>query len=245
MANNVVEKVDGRALRWVKHRENRTQHFMEITCDVVRKYGYQVSMDQIAEHAKTSKSILYRYFPDKVSLQYEVGNYVVQKLVDSIKTEMKQYQSPREMVKAAIDVYLDFMESDLDLYIFVRIGDLEGEPGSSKILDFDEILLGATAEFEADAAADQVLENNVGSIADSRTDDETFVSSHVASIALVSVIRNIAETWLYSRRILDRPEDYPDYNFHPGDRKLAELSRAEVTNLIFDCVDKGIIPGLR
>lgn len=231
MANNVEEKVDGRALRWVKHRENRTQHFMEITCDVVRKHGYQVSMDQIAEHAKTSKSILYRYFPDKVSLQYEVGNYVVQKLVDSIKAEMKQYASPREMVKAAIDVYLDFMESDLDLYIFVRIGDLEGEPGSSKILDFDEILLGATTDFELDEAA-------------TSNDEDTFIFSHVASIALVSVIRNIAETWLYSRRILDRPNDYPDYDLHPGDRKIAELSRAEITDLIFECVDKGIISRL-
>ena len=139
--NGETDKVDGRALRWVKHREERTRKFIEITCEAVRKYSYQVSMDQIAEYAKTSKSILYRYFPDKLSLQYAVGSYVVGNLVQQIKEAMLRYENPAQMIKAAIEEYLDFMENNLDLYIFVRIGDLEGEPGSTKMLDFDEVIL--------------------------------------------------------------------------------------------------------
>ncbi|MFC5369622.1 TetR/AcrR family transcriptional regulator [Arcanobacterium bovis] len=248
-------KQDGRALRWVRHREERTRKFVEITCDVVRKYGYQVSMDQIAEYAKTSKSILYRYFPDKISLQYTVGSYIVGDLVDRIKTAMMEETSPECMIKSAIDVYLDFMLKDLDLYIFVRIGDLEGEPGTSKLLNFDEVFLstavGTAVDDQLDHAHGSRLDANIGAGSThyaAGTEGERrqkLVRSHIGSVALVSVIRSVAETWLFSKRILDRPEDYPDFVLDEADRLVAELSQDEIKDYIYACVEGGVLGNFR
>lgn len=248
-------KQDGRALRWVRHREERTRKFVEITCDVVRKYGYQVSMDQIADYAKTSKSILYRYFPDKVSLQYTVGSYIVGDLVGRIKSAMMEETSPECMIKSAIDVYLDFMLKDLDLYIFVRIGDLEGEPGTSKLLNFDEVFLSTAVGTAVDDQLDYVhgsrLDANVG---DGKVDfgegtegnrKQKLVRSHIGSVALVSVIRSVAETWLFSKRIVERPADYPGFELDEADRLVAELSQDEIKDYIYACVEGGVLGNFR
>lgn len=236
--NGETDKVDGRALRWVKHREERTRKFIEITCEAVRKYSYQVSMDQIAEYAKTSKSILYRYFPDKLSLQYAVGSYVVGNLVQQIKEAMLRYENPAQMIKAAIEEYLDFMENNLDLYIFVRIGDLEGEPGSTKMLDFDEVILRTALDahnIDVGKKADS-LDNNLNS-----EQISLLVRGHIGSVALVSMIRNVAEAWLFSRRVLERPQDYPNFELSVSDYYVAQLSRDEVIDHIFVWVQGGVL----
>ncbi len=225
---------DGRALRWVQHRQERTQDFIEVTCAAVRQFGYQVSMDQIAEYANTSKSILYRYFPDKLSLQYEVGTFIVGNLVEQIKLAMCEYDLPADMVKAAIEVYLDFMENDLDLYIFMRIGDLEGEPGSSKMLDFDEIFLGTALGVKKSADEES-----------SAVSDTRIVGSRIGSLALISIIRSVAEAWLFSRRILEKPEDYSGFTLDEGDRLVAQLSRGEITEYIFNCIEGQILTSFK
>ncbi|WP_124055378.1 TetR/AcrR family transcriptional regulator [Arcanobacterium ihumii] len=260
MSTNIrqaAEKQDGRALRWVRHREERTRKFVEITCDVVRKYGYQVSMDQIAEYAKTSKSILYRYFPDKVSLQYTVGAYIVGDLVEQIKAAMVEESSPEMMIKSAIDVYLDFMIRDLDLYIFVRIGDLEGEPGTSKLLNFDEVFLATAVGTAVDDQLDHVHGSRLGANVPEGAGKINFgageegdrmqklVRSHIGSVALVSVIRAVAESWLFSKRILDRPQDYPGFELDEADRLVAQMSRDEIKDYIYACVDGGLLGNFR
>ncbi|WP_052047099.1 TetR/AcrR family transcriptional regulator [Arcanobacterium sp. S3PF19] len=229
MAIKNAGKTDGRALRWVKHRETRMRKFTEDAIGAVRKYGYRISMSRIAEYSHTSKSILYRYFPDKTALQYEVGSRVISELVREIKTKMKDFSLPREKIYAAVNTFLDFIEGDPDLYIFVRIGDLAGEPGNVKLLEFDEILLEMVASAHGRSAADDTEFPG------------TLVTAHLSAAAMVSAVRSIAETWMFSRRVLERPEEYPDYELSAGDLAVAHLGREEIADFIFTFLNRGLV----
>ena len=76
-------------------------------------------MDEIAAEAGTSKTVVYRHFADRAELHVAVCNRVAQQLLPKLRARSRAAGHPREMVAAAIDTYLAFLEADPELYRFV------------------------------------------------------------------------------------------------------------------------------
>ena len=77
-------------------------------------------MDEIAAEAGTSKTVVYRHFADRAELYVAVCNRVASQLLPKLRgRDREQRAAPREMVAAAIDTYLAFLEADPELYRFV------------------------------------------------------------------------------------------------------------------------------
>lgn len=70
-------ETDGRAVRWQAHRTARHEELIKLARKAVHKLGPQVSMEDIASHAKTSKLVYYRYFGDKEGLRQALSAKVI------------------------------------------------------------------------------------------------------------------------------------------------------------------------
>ena len=110
---------DRRDSRWDDHRRARRQEIVDATIVAVGKHGAGVGMDEIAAEAGTSKTVVYRHFADRAELYLAVCNRVAAQLLPKLRAAIESNSRPREMVAAAIDTYLAFLEADPELYRFV------------------------------------------------------------------------------------------------------------------------------
>ena len=123
--------VDGRATRWAGHRQARHDDLVAQARRSVHHHGPDVSMEDIAAEAGTSKSLVYRYFADKTALQVEVARLVVREIEAALAEALAAQPSPREGLRAMVSVYLAMVESSPNVYAFVtRDGSVEHFVGS-------------------------------------------------------------------------------------------------------------------
>ncbi len=111
--------VDGRSARWDDHREARREELAHVARRLVHHRGPDVSMDEIAAAAGTSKSIVYRYFTDKSGLQLAVAEAVVHDIRDALAHAADAAVTPREALRGMVATYLEMIESSPNVYAFV------------------------------------------------------------------------------------------------------------------------------
>lgn len=111
-------RIDGRAARWTEHRVARRAELIDATVLAVKRYGTDVGMDQIASTARTSKPVIYRYFTDKNDLYRAVGERVIERVVDALRT-VPHDTDPQTLMRASIDAYLQLLDDNPELFRFV------------------------------------------------------------------------------------------------------------------------------
>jgi AcrR family transcriptional regulator len=114
-----VNRPDGRSRRWADHRERRRAELVEAVIEAIRELGPEPGIDAVAAHAGVSKPVLYRYFTDKSGLWLAVGRQAATAVVEAIAPAVAAVREDRDVVAAAIDAYLTFIEADPHVYRFV------------------------------------------------------------------------------------------------------------------------------
>lgn len=117
---------DGRARRWDGHRVERRRELARAARRAVHHHGAALSMDEIATHIGTSKSILYRYFTDKAGLQVAVGELVLEAVRDALADAGRGSGTPRQRLGAMVAAYLEIIDSSPNVYAFVTAAIGEG-----------------------------------------------------------------------------------------------------------------------
>lgn len=136
--------VDGRSTRWADHREARRAELVRVARRTVHHRGPDVSMEEIAAAAGTSKSIVYRYFTDKTGLQIAVAEVVVLQIRDALEDVLRVAPTPRDGLRAMVAVYLEMIEASPHVYAFVtRDGSVESGGPLGHFLDSVTALVAA------------------------------------------------------------------------------------------------------
>ena len=110
---------DRRDSRWDAHRRARREQLVQATIAAVGRHGAGVGMDEIAAEAGTSKTVVYRHFADRNELYVAVCTRVAEQLTRKLREAIGSSDHPREMVAAAVETYLHFLEADPEVYRFV------------------------------------------------------------------------------------------------------------------------------
>jgi len=194
------ESVDGRSTRWADHREARRAELVRTARRTVHHRGPDVSMEEIAIAAGTSKSIVYRYFTDKTGLQIAVAEAVVLQIQGALEGVLRVSPTPREGLRAMVAVYLEMIESSPNVYAFVtRNGSVESGGPLGHFLDSVTALVaapfarGLTEEHDGRARRPEAS-----------TADDAALAARVAlaeswAAGAVGFVRGAGEWWLAHR----------------------------------------------
>lgn len=178
---------DGRATRWADHRAARRTELVHAARRAVHRHGPDVSMEEIATTAGTSKSIVYRYFVDKPGLQRAVGEAVVAQMHTALDEAARAAGTPREALRAMIDIYLEMAEASPNVYWFVTRP--VSEDASGTLGTFLEQVAGLVAR----PFARVVAAEGAPALAD------------VWAAGAVGFVRGLGEWWLTHRGDADAP----------------------------------------
>ncbi|MFH5821772.1 TetR/AcrR family transcriptional regulator [Georgenia sp. AZ-5] len=182
------EEPDGRATRWEGHRTSRRAELVHAARHAVHRLGPDASMEEIAGEIGTSKSILYRYFTDKIGLQTAVGQAVLGRMREVLEEAAARVGGPREQISAMVSVYLEMVASSPHVYAFVT----RPEPATAGTLR------GFVAEVN-DLVAESLLPALRGAAEDAEdgeVDDDTLAVAQLWASGVVGLVRGAAERWV-------------------------------------------------
>ena len=100
-------------------RAERRFDLLDAAHRVIRRDGPAASMDDVATEAGITKPILYRHFGNKGGLYRALAERYVGALLAARRRIVKQHADPKTRVRATIDAYLEFVESDPQIYRFL------------------------------------------------------------------------------------------------------------------------------
>jgi AcrR family transcriptional regulator len=162
-------------------------------------------MDEIAAEAGTSKTVVYRHFADRTELHVAVCARVAGHLTAKLREAITGTDEPRQMVAAAVETYLAFLEADPEVYRFVVAHPLADRPVDDPISTLSSLVGNQAAALMALA-----LERA------GRDPSAAQPWGH----GLVGLVRSAADWWLQA----DRPMPRTDLAAHLTDLAWAGLS---------------------
>ncbi len=110
---------DGRTSRWDGHREQRRSELVDIAVQAIAQCGPLTTIEQIAQHAGTTRTKLYRFFDGAPDLRRAVAHRAVAMLTDELVPLWSPNGSPAEMISAAVGAYVHWLTVNTNLYLYV------------------------------------------------------------------------------------------------------------------------------
>ena len=95
---------------------------------VIRRQGPDATMDDIAAGASVTKPILYRTIGDKAALMNALSESLVDEIDRAVAAGTKSEGDPRRAFESAIRCYVEAVEADRNLFLFVNAGAPGTEP---------------------------------------------------------------------------------------------------------------------
>lgn len=89
---------------------------------VIRRQGPDATMDDIAAGASVTKPILYRTIGDKAALMNALSESLVDEIDRAVAAGTKREGDPRRAFESAIRCYVEAVEAERNLFLFVNAG---------------------------------------------------------------------------------------------------------------------------
>jgi AcrR family transcriptional regulator len=101
-------------------REKRRSELLDAAVVAIRRDGPAVSMEVIAAEAGVTKPIVYKHFGDRSGLAAAIADQHGAELVAALQAALDRIElGPEHLLRSTIDVYLEFVEREPQLYRFL------------------------------------------------------------------------------------------------------------------------------
>lgn len=100
-------------------RQARRAQLLDDAVEAIRELGAGATMEQLARRGGVTKPILYRHFGDREGLIGAIAEHFAAALMEEIDRSLQAPGEPRDRLRATIDTYLAFVESEPELYRFL------------------------------------------------------------------------------------------------------------------------------
>ena len=136
-------------------RDERRAQLLAAALEVFTQAGYHAAaMDELADRASVSKPVLYQHFPSKLDLYLAVLDLHIDSLVFAIQKAIASTPDNAERVKATIDAYFGFIESEGEAFRLLFESDMSVEPQVRERLN--------RMTYDCAAAVSGVISNDTG-----------------------------------------------------------------------------------
>jgi len=207
---------DGRQARWAQHNRARRQVIIDAAVDVIGDStpGEEVHVQQIADRAGLSRTVLYRHFGDRSDLDRAVQHDIVDRLRGELIPALSLQGTPTEIVRRVVAAYVGWAVENQALHRFV-----EREVGGEGRSVFDEAVEEIAGQIEGLIV---VVVDTMASELDRATQD----ALDPLVFGVVGTALGAVRRWL-SRAVLAPPlEEFVDLLSEAVWNAIAGLARA-------------------
>lgn len=161
-------------------RDERRAQLLAAALEVFTAAGYHsAAMDEIADRAKVSKPVLYQHFPSKLELYLAVLDLHIDSLVFAIQKAIAQHRSNADRVKATVEAYFGFIDSEGEAFRLLFESDMSLEPQVRERLN--------RMTYDCAAAVSAVISIDTGLAKE---------ESMMLAVGLIGTVQTIARHWL-------------------------------------------------
>jgi len=115
-------KTDGRQVRWDSHNQARRQHILDAAVGVLAETppGTAVHVQQIADRAGLSRTVVYRHFQDRADLDDAVQSRVLELLRAELVPVLSFEGTPVEIIRRIVSAYVGWAGDNPSLHEFAQ-----------------------------------------------------------------------------------------------------------------------------
>ena len=118
----MVGKTDGRQLRWDSHNQARRQHILDAAIGVLAdaEPGIEVHVQQIADRAGLSRTVVYRHFADRADLDAAVQGRALELLRAELVPALSFEGTPVDIIRRIVSAYVGWASEHPSLHEFAQ-----------------------------------------------------------------------------------------------------------------------------
>ncbi len=134
MSSTERGRPDGRQLRWDKHNQVRRQTILDAAIAVLEETepGEDIHVQQIAQRAGLSRTVVYRHFTDRADLDQGVQTAILEMLAGELLPEVTLAGTIDEIIQRIVGTYVRWTVAHPSLHRFAE-HDVPGAAGSSAL----------------------------------------------------------------------------------------------------------------
>ncbi|NYV78947.1 TetR/AcrR family transcriptional regulator [Streptomyces sp. UH6] len=123
-------QTDGRSTRWHKHKEQRQGELVDGAVALIEEEGAHFRMQRLAERMGLPRSVLYRHFKDRASLDESIRRRVVESFVQRMEPTLAFDGTIEESVHRVVGAHLDWVSQHPRLYAYMGVAEHSMGDGS-------------------------------------------------------------------------------------------------------------------
>jgi AcrR family transcriptional regulator len=123
-------QIDGRSTRWDDHKAQRQGELVDGAIALIEEEGAHFRMQRLAERMGLPRSVLYRHFKDRASLDELVRRRVVESFVQRMEPTLTFEGTIEESVHRVVGAHLDWVSQHPRLYAYMGVAEHSMEDGS-------------------------------------------------------------------------------------------------------------------